>query len=108
MKSEATAEPIGANEDALAEGKSWCLRCAAQTPHRRATLEFLGNPVKASYFCLRCGDRVDPRAMDGLTASRLRVEGFRLRAAAGFSFAAMLLLPPLLLAALIWLIWRIL
>jgi len=107
MESEVQAGAAGVIDDALAEGKSWCLRCAAQTPHRREAIEFLGNPVKASYFCLRCGNRVDPRATDGPSASRLRFEGFRLRAAAGFSFAAMLLLPLLLLAAMIWLCWRI-
>ena len=107
MESEAKADPAGAREAALAEGKSWCLRCGTQTPHGRDTIEFLGNPVKASYFCLRCGGRVDPTATDRVTASRLRHEGIRLRAAAGVSFAAMLLFPPLVLATLLWLFWRI-
>ena len=108
MESEAMADPVGAREAALTEGKSWCLRCGAQTPHGRDTIEFLGNPVKATYFCLRCGGRVDPGAKDRVTASRLRNEGFRLRAAAGLSFAVMLLLPPVLLAALVWIVWHIL
>jgi len=108
MEPQVKSDATDAQEEALAEGKSWCLRCQDQTPHRRAAIEFLGNPVKASYYCLRCGGRVDPGARDRSTAARLRGEGVRLRAAAGLSLAAMLLFPPLLLAALIWILWRIL
>ena len=96
------------DDESRSDGKSWCLCCDAQTLYRRESIEFLGNPVKASYFCLRCGERTDPRAADRITARSLRNEGRRLRAAAGVSFALMLLLPLLLLAAIFWLVWRIL
>ncbi|MCI0655462.1 MAG: hypothetical protein L0170_00115 [Acidobacteria bacterium] len=96
------------DDESRAEGKSWCLSCNGLTLHRRESIEFLGNPVKSSYFCLQCGERTDPRAADRNTARSLRSEERRLRVAAGVSFALMLLLPLLLLAAIFWLAWRIL
>jgi hypothetical protein len=96
------------DDESRAEGKSWCLSCNGLTLHRRESIEFLGNPVKSSYLCLQCGERTDPRATDSNTARSLRNEGRRLRAAAGVSFALMLLLPLLILAALFWLALRIL
>jgi len=96
------------DDESMAEGKSWCLKCNCQTLHRREAIEFLGNPVKATYFCLQCGERTHPGATDRETAQSLHTAGRRLRVAAGLSFGLMLLLPLLLLAALCYLAWRIL
>ena len=46
------------DDESRAEGKS-CL-CDGLTLHRRESIEFLGNPVKATYFCLQCGERTHP------------------------------------------------
>jgi len=95
------------DDESIAEGKSWCLRCNGQTLHRRTAIEFLGNPVKATYFCLQCGERTHPGATDREMAQSLHKEGRRLRVAAGLSFGLMLLLPLFLLAGLCYLAWRI-
>jgi hypothetical protein len=96
------------DQESRTEGKSWCLGCDDLTPFRRESIEFLGNPVKASYFCLQCGERTHPLAADRQKARSLRNEGRRLRVAAGVSFGLMLLLPLFLLAGIFWLAWRIL
>jgi len=101
-------DALAQDDESRAEGKSWCLTCDAQTQHRRESIEFLGNPVKASYFCLQCGERTHPLAADRKMARALRGEGRRLRVAAGLSFGLMLLLPLLLIAGICWLAWRIL
>ena len=92
--------------DARVEGKVWCLSCDGEIPYRMEKVEFLGNPVRASFFCLDCGRPVHPEALDRKAALRLRAERRRLRAGVGISFTLMLLLPLLILALVLFLIWR--
>jgi hypothetical protein len=94
------------DDNAQTEGRSWCLRCRAVTAHRRETVEFLGNAVRANFYCLKCGGRIHPGAMDHQTARRRSAEGRRLRIAAGLTVAVMLLIPVVLVALLGWMLWR--
>ena len=96
------------DSDARAEGKSWCLRCKTETAYGARTVEFLGNAVKASYFCLQCDGRIHPGALNQQMARRFRAEARRVRLAAGLTVGVMLLLPVLVLAVIGWAIWRIL
>ena len=94
--------------EARADGRAWCLRCAGEISYRVENVEFLGNPVRSTCFCLRCGNRVHPGAMDGRTARRKRSESRWTRMGAAVVFALIILLPVLLVAAILALIWRML
>jgi hypothetical protein len=94
--------------EARIEGKAWCLRCQAETAYRRETVEFLGNAVKSSYFCLACGERIHPGGGDHESARHLRTEGRRLRVAATLTVGILLFLPVLFVALMAWLLWRVL
>ena len=94
--------------DARAEGKAWCPACDGERSFRVEKLEFLGNPVKASCFCLQCGGRLHPGATDARSARRLRAQGRWLRMGAAGSFFLMLLFPILIILALLGLLWRLL
>jgi len=94
--------------EAAVEGKAWCPDCDHQTGYSMTKVEFLGNPVKASFFCVECGGRMHPGAMDRSSALGLRARARWLRFGAASSFVLMLLLPVLLLAAGLYFIWRLL
>ena len=91
-----------------AEGTTWCTRCGQESGYRSARVEFLGNPVMVSCFCVECGERTYPGALDLKSARRLRSEGRWLRIGAAGSFALMLLLPLLTAAGILYLLWRLL
>ncbi len=90
------------------EGHAWCPRCDRSTGYTLAKVEFLGNPVTASFFCAECGGRIYPGAVDKETARRKQSEGRWLRAGAAGSLLLMLLLPLILAGAVLYLLWRIL
>ncbi len=94
--------------DPSAEGKAWCPACEAITRFRVEKVEFLGNPVKASCFCIDCGTRIFPQAQDPSAARRLRSQAQRLRIKAGAALGGMLILPILAAVLAIWLLLRIL
>jgi hypothetical protein len=94
--------------EARIEGTAWCLRCQAQTPYGRQTVEFLGNAVKSTSFCLRCGERIHPSAEDHETARRLRNQGRRVKMGAALLVGLLLVLPILIVALTVWLLWRLL
>ena len=94
--------------DLPADGQAWCLGCAGEAPYRITSVEFLGNPVHSTCICLRCGTRVHPGATDGPAARRRRAEAIRTRWGAGLFFTLIILFPVLLLAAALWVIWRLL
>ena len=88
------------------EGKAWCPRCDRQTGYTLSKVEFLGNPVKTSFFCAECGGRMHPEAQDRVSALRRQSEGRRLRLAAAGSLLLILLLPVFLASVAIYLLWR--
>jgi hypothetical protein len=94
------------NDEPAAEGKAWCPDCNAVTRFRLEKVEFLGNPVKATFFCIDCGARIFPEAQDGGAARRLRSEDRRLRIKAGAALGGMLVLPILAAGLAIWLLFR--
>jgi hypothetical protein len=96
------------DHEPVAEGKTWCPDCDALTRFRLEKVEFLGNPVKATFFCMDCGARVFPDAQDGGAARRLRREDRRLRFKAGAALGGMLVLPILAAALVLWLVVRLL
>jgi len=89
------------------EGRAWCPRCDRQAGFTLTKVEFLGNPVKASFFCADCGGRMHPEAQDRISALRMQSEGRRLRLAAAGSLLLILLLPLLLASVAIYLLWRL-
>jgi hypothetical protein len=90
------------------EGKAWCLRCGDERGYVLSKVEFLGNPVKASFFCAECGARVSPEAADRPAALKMRSEGRWLRFGAAGSFLLILLFPPLFVVLALYLLWKIL
>ena len=104
------AAPFSPSQDyePAAEGKAWCPACDALTSYRLEKVEFLGNPVKASFFCIDCGTRVFHEAQDGAAARRLRGKSHRLRLKAGAALGGMLILPILAAVLAIWLLLRFL
>ena len=100
------ARPL--DPEARIEGRAWCLRCQAETSYGRKTVEFLGNAVKSTCFCLTCGERIHPGAGDRQSAKRLRREGRRVRMAAALTVGVMLVFPIVLVALAAWLLWRLL
>jgi len=88
------------------EGQAWCLRCDRITGYLLRKVEFLGNPVRASFFCTVCGERIAPESQDRNGALRRRAEARWLRTGAALSFLCMLLLPFLLVLVLVALLWR--
>lgn len=95
--------------DAFIEGKAWCPRCDAETGFGIAgKVEFLGNPVRVAYTCAACGSPVHPEARDRDTAARLASEALRLRLSAAAMFVILLLLPLVLAAGVVLLVWRLL
>ena len=94
--------------DPAAEGKAWCPACDALTRYRAEKVEFLGNPVKATFFCLDCGTRIFHQAQDGSAARRLRSQNRRLRLKAGAALGGMLILPILAAVLALWLLLRLL
>ncbi|HEU5181254.1 MAG TPA: hypothetical protein VFW45_10695 [Candidatus Polarisedimenticolia bacterium] len=94
--------------DPAAEGKAWCPACDAITRFRVEKVEFLGNPVKATCFCIACGTRIFPEAQDPSAARRLRRQNHRLRLQAGAALGAMLILPVLAAVLALWLLLRLL
>ncbi|HEV8336397.1 MAG TPA: hypothetical protein VGR67_08290 [Candidatus Polarisedimenticolia bacterium] len=95
------------NEPAL-EGKAWCLRCGDERGYVLSKIEFLGNPVRASFFCTECGARVSPDASDRSAALKMRSEGRWLRFGAVGSLLGILLLPPLFVVLALYLLWKML
>ena len=100
-------EEISGSQPPL-EGRAWCPRCDRTTGYTLSKVEFLGNPVKASFFCADCGRRMYPGASDRNTARRKQSEGRWLRVGAAGSFLLILLLPLILAAAVLYFLWRIL
>ena len=96
------------NSEPAAEGKAWCPDCDSVTLYRLEKIEFLGNPVRATFFCIDCGTRVFPDAQDGGAARRLRREDRRLRLKAGAALGGMLVLPILAAALVVWIVARLL
>lgn len=90
------------------EGRAWCPRCDRLTGHTLSKIEFLGNPVKITFFCIECGGRVASQAADRATARRLAASARWLRLGVAGSFLLMLALPVLLLALVVFLVWRLL
>lgn len=93
--------------DPAVEGKAWCPACDALTRFRVEKVEFLGNPVKATCFCIDCGTRIFPEAQDSSAARRLRSQNHRLRLKAGAALGGMLILPVLVAVLAIWLLLRL-
>jgi len=96
-----------ADPDDVVEGKAWCVRCDRETGYSLRKIEFLGNPVKASFFCTECGGRMHPEGHDRTSALRLHVGARRLRWAAASSFILILLFPLMLLTLVIYFLWRL-
>jgi len=90
------------------EGRAWCLRCGGERGYVLSKIEFLGNPVRASFFCAECGARMSPEASGRQAALRMRSEGRWLRFGAAGSLVAILLLPPLFVVIALYLLWKIL
>ena len=93
--------------EAAIEGEAWCLRCDQQTGYRLEKVEFLGNPVKSSFFCIQCGTRIHPQGSDRKSARRLRGSGLRLRAGAAISFVLILLAPVLIVLLVVYFLWSL-
>ncbi len=96
-----------ADPEEVIEGNAWCVRCDRETGYSLRKIEFLGNPVKASFFCTECGGRTHPEGIDRASALRLRDSARRLRWAATGSFIFILLLPVMLLTLVIYFLWRL-
>ena len=94
-------------DDDVVEGNAWCVRCDRETGYSLRKIEFLGNPVKASFFCTECGGRMHPEGNDRSSALRLHVSARRLRLAAAGSFILILLFPLMLLTLVIYFLWRL-
>src|SRR5262249_18562239 len=98
----------GADANPGLEGAAWCSRCGSETGYRSERVEFLGNPVMVSCFCVECGERIYPEAADLKSARRLRSEGRWLRIGAAGSLVLILLVPLLAAAGVLYLLWRLL
>ncbi len=96
------------DEESAIEGEAWCPRCDRLTGYSLTKVEFLGNPVKTSFFCVGCGTRMHPEARDRTGALRLQAGARWLRLGAAGSFVLMLLLPVLLIAIALYFLWRLL
>jgi len=107
MQIRAVRETGPADPEVVVEGNAWCVRCDRETGYSLRKIEFLGNPVKASFFCVECGGRTHPEGLDRAAALRLHDSARRLRWAATGSFIFILLLPVVLLTLVIYFLWRL-
>ena len=107
MQIRAAREAGTADPEDVVEGNSWCVRCDRETGYNLRKIEFLGNPVKVSFFCIECGGRMHPEAGNRTSALRLHANLRRLRWAAACSFMLILLFPLMLLTLVVYLLWRL-
>ncbi len=97
----------GIDPDPESDGAAWCSHCERRTGYRSARVEFLGNPVVVSCFCVECGERTYPQATDLKSARRLRSKGRWRRIGAASSIALILLLPLVAAGGVLYLLWRL-
>jgi hypothetical protein len=107
MPIRAAREIVATDPPDIVEGNAWCVRCERETGYGLRKIEFLGNPVKASFFCTTCGGRMHPEGLDRASALRLYGSARRLRWAAAGSFILILLFPLMLFTLVVYFLWRL-